>query len=112
MAELLLRASLHDQALLRRIFGVGVQQPRSSLRPDRIVVDAHVPARTSDFSRIARQSGVAFVVDPQTYLFQDAQPVGDRWSSLPFGLPRALTPEEASRPVFLSDVTRRVSTTK
>jgi len=108
MAELLIRASLRDQALLRRIFGTDTQQPRASLRPDRIVVDAHVPARTSEFSQIARQSGVAFIVDPQTYLFQDAQPVGDRWSSLPFGLPRALTPEEASRPVFLSDLTRRV----
>jgi hypothetical protein len=107
MAELLIRASLQDQALLRSIFGTGAQQPRASLRPDRIVVDAHVPARTSEFSRIARQSGVAFIVDPQTYLFQDAQPVGGRWSGLPFGLPRALTPEEASRPVFLSDLARR-----
>lgn len=108
MAELLIRASLQDQALLRRIFGTDAQPPRAPLRPDRVVVDAHVPARTSEFSRIARQSGVAFIVDPQTYFFQDAQPAGDRWSSLPFGLPRALTPEEASRPVFLSDLTRRV----
>lgn len=108
MAELLVRASWHDQALLRRIFGTDSQRPRAPVRPDRIVVDAHIPARTSEFSRIARQSGVAFIVDPQTYFFQDAQPVGDRWSRLPFGLPQALTPEEASRTAFLSDLTRRV----
>jgi hypothetical protein len=107
MAELLIRASLPDRALLRRIFGTDTQRPRALLRPDRIVVDAHIPTRTSEFSQIARQSGVAFIIDPQTYLFQDAQPAGDRWSSLPFGLARALAPEEASRPVFLSYLTRR-----
>jgi hypothetical protein len=108
MAELLIRASPQDRVLLRRIFGTDTRQPRASLRPDRIVVDAHVPAGTSEFSSIARQSGVAFIVDPQTFFFQDAQPVDDRWSRLPFGLPQALTSEEASRPAFLSDLTRRV----
>jgi hypothetical protein len=64
MAELLIRASSQDQALLRRIFGTDTRQRRASLRPDRIVVDAHVPALTSEFSRIARRSGVPFIVDP------------------------------------------------
>lgn len=108
MAELLIRASWQDQALLRRIFGTDSQQARTSLRPNRIVVDAHVPARTSAFSQIARQSGVGFIVDPQTYFFQATQPADDRWASLPFGLARSLSAEEASRPVFVADLTRRV----
>jgi hypothetical protein len=78
------------------------------MRPDRIVVDAHVPARTSDIFRTARTSGVSYLIDPQTYFFQDVQPANDRWVKLPFGLARALTPEEASRPAFLADLTRRV----
>lgn len=108
MAELLIRASLQDRARLRRLFGGDPQGGRATVRPDRVVVDAHVPVRTPQISELARAAGVGYIIDPQTHFFQDVQPASDRWAGLPFGLPHALTPEEASRPAFLVDLTRRV----
>lgn len=47
MAELLIRASSQDGALLRRIYGIdGISA--ASARPDRIVVDAHTLAMQTD----------------------------------------------------------------
>jgi hypothetical protein len=108
MAELLIRVSSADGALLRRAFGADPHHSRLAHRPDRVVVDAHVPLRTRQISATARAAGVGYLIDPQTHFFQDAQPATDRWASLPFGLPRALTPEEAARPEFLNDLTHRV----
>ncbi|WP_431236160.1 hypothetical protein ACQ856_29070 (plasmid) [Mycolicibacterium psychrotolerans] len=108
MVELLIRASLNDRALLRRAFGINVQSARWAMRPDRIVVDAHVPMRSNEICDIAQAAGVGYLIDPLTHLFQDHQPTADRWAQLPFGLARALTPEEASRPAFIEDLTHRV----
>ena len=108
MAELLIRASPQDETLLRKAFGTDFQHTRWAVRPDRIVVDAHVPLRSKKISATARAAGVGYLIDPQTYFFQDNQPAGDRWAELPFGIPRALTPEEATRPGFLADLTHRV----
>jgi len=108
VAEMLIRASVQDQALLRKIFGIEPQHARSIVRPNRIVVDAHVPLKTAEIAKTARVAGVGYLIDPQTHFFQDVQSAGDRWAGLPFGLPRALTPEEACRPAFLTDLIRRV----
>lgn len=108
MAELLIRASLLDETLLRTAFGIGPQRTRWLMRPDRVVVDAHVPMRTSAICTTARSAGIGYLIDPQTYFFQDDLPPEDRWAQLPFGVARALTPEEATRPGFLADLTQRV----
>jgi hypothetical protein len=108
MAELLVRVSRSDEALLRRAFGMDPFQTRWASRPDRVVVDAHVPPRARQICATARAAGVGYLIDPQTYFFQDVQPGTDRWAALPFGIPRALTPEEACRPEFLNDLTHRV----
>jgi hypothetical protein len=108
VAELLVRASTLDQALLRKAFGLDSQHTRWAMRPDRIVVDAHVPLQTAQICETARAAGVAYLIDPQTFFFQGEQPAGDRWAGLPYGIPRALTSEEASRPAFVADLTHRV----
>lgn len=97
MADLLIRASSNDAVLLRRVFGFG-GHPRAAAVPNRIVVDAHTVARTDAISDIARRAGVPFLVDPQTYLLQDPQHDGDKWSSLPFADPAIWTPGEALSP--------------
>ena len=48
MTELFVRASSQDQALLRRLCGLSGPHSAADARPDRIVVDAHVPARDTD----------------------------------------------------------------
>lgn len=66
MAELLIRASSQDGALLRRIYGMdgGSAAPA---RPDRIVVDAHTPVMKTDILSTARRAGTPLLIDPQTY---------------------------------------------
>jgi hypothetical protein len=108
MSELLIRASSLDEALLRKAFGSDPRHRRWPVRPDRVVVDAHVPIRSSAICETARSAGIGYLIDPQTYFFQDDQPTADRWVQLPFGVARALTPDEAIRPSFLTDLTHRV----
>ncbi|TXH28541.1 MAG: hypothetical protein E6R06_00715 [Mycobacterium sp.] len=95
MAELLVRASSMDAALLRRIYGLdgGREAPA---RPTRIVVDAHVPASSSGdrVATAARRAGVPFLIDPQTFYLQGAQHADDPWSLLPFGRSAKLSPSD------------------
>lgn len=88
MAELLIRASSQDAKLLRRVFGFEGSLAAPA-HPDRIVVDAHVPSTAGgiDICATARRAGIPFLIDPQTYLLQDAQHPGDSWAALPFGDP-------------------------
>jgi hypothetical protein len=85
MAELLVRAGVPDAALMGRILAA------PPIRPDRVVVDAHVAATTSKIAHAARAAGVPFLVDPQTYLLTDRQPPTDPWARLPFADPNART---------------------
>ena len=93
MAELLVRASTMDAALLRRIYGFGEGRGSAPVRPTRIVVDAHVPvsSRGDDVITVARRAGVPFLIDPQTFYLQGAQHADDPWASLPFGHPAKFT---------------------
>jgi hypothetical protein len=92
MAELLIRASTQDAALLRRIYGLDGHEAASA-RPTRVVVDAHVPAssRGADVAMAARQAGVPFLVDPQTFYLQGTQHAADPWALLPYGRPDKLS---------------------
>ncbi len=95
MAELLIRAGSQDAALLKRVFGL--DGGRGSVwRPDRLVVDAHVPGQTSDLAVIARRAGIPLLVDPQTYYLQDRQHPGDAWAQLPFATAESLSAADLS----------------
>ncbi|CCK60107.1 hypothetical protein [Mycobacterium canetti] len=86
MAELLIRASTQDAALLRRIYGLDGREPAAA-RPTRVVVDAHLPAssRGNGVVVAARQAGVPFLIDPQTFYLQGNQHASDPWALLPYG---------------------------
>lgn len=89
MAELLIRAAYQDAALLPRVLGTaGDGLPRV-----RVVVDAHVADRTPAIAAAANLAGAPLLVDPQTYLLQDRQPVTDPWCRLPFGHSDMLGPD-------------------
>lgn len=96
MAELLIRASFQDGALLRRIYGFD-GQPGAPARPNRIVVDAHVPvsSRGIDIAATARRAGVPLLIDPQTFYLQGVQHPDDRWARLAFGRPDIWAPTHA-----------------
>jgi hypothetical protein len=96
-----------DRALLPRIFGADTPDLRASMRPDRIVVDAHLPTRAPEIPG-SHGCPECHSWSTRKIFIQDNQPASDRWATLPFGIARALTPEEASRPAFQSDFARRV----
>lgn len=95
MAELLIRASSQDAALMRRIYGLDGPTVAPA-RPSRIVVDAHVPLSRGGggISSTARRAGVPFLIDPQTYYLQGTQHPADSWANLPFGHAEALSARE------------------
>jgi len=97
MAELLIRASSRDVALMNRVFGLDGGRA-AAWRPDRLVVDAHVPAKTPALADIARRAGIPFLVDPQTYFLQGTQHADDAWAKLPFGNPRPLAAADLADP--------------
>ena len=94
MAELLVRASAQDAALLRRIYGLDGHSPAAA-RPSRIVVDAHTPLKGADIAMTARRAGVPLLIDPQTYYLQGTQHPDDPWATrLPFGRADKLVPAD------------------
>lgn len=95
MAQLLIRASTQDAALLRRIYGLDGRQAATA-QPTRIVVDAHVPvsSRGGGVVTAARRAGVPLLIDPQTFYLQGTQHTGDPWALLPYGRPDELAPSD------------------
>jgi len=96
MAHLLVRVGASDAALMARMLGTDGGSP-AARRPDRLVVDAHVPARTSELAVTARTAGVPLLVDPQTFYLQDLQHPADAWANLAYAAPAALTPADLMR---------------
>ena len=94
MAELMIRASTQDGALVRRIYSLDGRE--TAAQPARIVVDAHVPAssRGNGVVTAARRAGVPLLIDPQTFYLQGAQHAGDPWALLPYGRPDKLLPAD------------------
>lgn len=92
MAELLIRAGFQDALMLPRVLGADVD----GLPRVRVVVDAHVAGRRPEIAAAANVAGAPLLIDPQTYLLQDHQPIGDPWCRLPFGVPGKLEPRDMS----------------
>ncbi|HEX8079614.1 MAG TPA: hypothetical protein VF557_05355 [Jatrophihabitans sp.] len=93
MAELVIRVSGQDAALISRVYGAG-GAPVARQRPDRLVVDAHVAATHPEIAATARRAGVPFLVDPLTHYLQDVQHPADPWAKLSFANERAHTPAD------------------
>jgi hypothetical protein len=75
MAELLIRASSQDGALLRRIFGFD-GQPTAPARPDRIVVTTSMGCRRAPFRQAATAKATKIMGE---------QPFIRGWSTAPGG---------------------------
>jgi hypothetical protein len=107
MAELLIRASTQDAALLRRIYGLDGRG--AAARPTRVVVDAHVPvsSRGGGVVMAARRAGVPLLIDPQTFYLQGTQHAGDPWALLPYGRPDKLCPADVD-PFLQEDLVAQV----
>lgn len=99
-AELTIRVTAADKRLVQRLYGLLPGVGRAPYRPDRLVVDAHVPMSTSgaEISRTAREAGVPFLIDPETYYLQDVQHLGAPWCSTPFAHPEAASPADLLSP--------------
>ncbi|MBD3777675.1 MAG: hypothetical protein IE923_00220 [Micrococcales bacterium] len=91
MAQLLIRAGTPDAALIE-----SVMSDVRAVRPDRLVVDAHVAAHTPELARSAGRAGRGFLVDPQTYLWQGAVHPLRSWARLPFAQVRPMLATEVS----------------
>ena len=93
MAELVIRVSGQDAALIDRVYGTyGV--PAAQRRPNRLVVDAHVAVGHPEIAATARRAGVPFLVDPLTHYLQDVQHAADLWARLSFADPAVYTPAD------------------
>src|SRR4051794_31699098 len=105
MAELLIRASALDTALIEDVVGRG---RAVGMMPHRIVVDAHVARSEPGIGAAAGQAGIPFIVDPQTHLIQDSQPETDRWARLQLGPRQKLTSPDLSPSVISALVERGI----
>lgn len=95
-AELTTRVGAADALFVRSLYGLVPGSAAATHRPARLVVDAHVPlsANGAVLSTVAREAGVPFLVDPETYYLQDAQHVGAPWCSVPFAQAAPHTPAD------------------
>lgn len=96
---LTIRASALDNLLLRRLYGVEPGHSPAPYRPDRLVVDAHVPlsARGSALADTARRAGIPFLIDPETHYLQDRQCTEAGWCAVPFAEAEIASPAELMR---------------
>lgn len=97
MAELVIRVSGLDAALIDRVYG-SRGAPAAPRRPSHLVVDAHVAVGHPEIAATARRAGVPFLVDPLTHYLQDVQHAVDPWARLSFADPAAYTPADLASP--------------
>lgn len=98
-AELTLRVSASDALFVRGLFGLTPGTERAAHLPDRLAVDAHVPlsGTGATLGSTARDAGVPFLIDPQTYFLQDRQVPQAPWCQVPFGHADILTPADLAK---------------
>lgn len=98
-SELVIRPGGDDHhvmsEVLDRIAPVGGLNPHPI---SRLVVDAHHAARRPEYPELANQSGIPYLVDPLTYLWQCPVREDHRWARLPFGQAAVLSSQELEDP--------------
>lgn len=94
MSELVLRGHHNDHRVFAELLLEPVLPTTRAVR--RTVVDATLAARTPLFAQAAREGAVQHLVDPQTHLIMDVQAASDSWARLPYGIARAVPPNQLS----------------
>lgn len=108
MAELLLRPSGSDAALIERVLTPISGRPRAELTvAPRLVINAALAQRQPRFAAAARRAGIPVMVDPLTPYLQQTQHAADRWAALPFAHPEPLALTDA-RPAWALDLAEKV----
>jgi hypothetical protein len=100
MPELLIRPGINDHGVIQDLLapgGAAVFLPGSRPIIDRLVIDAHVAALRPQFADAASSVGVPVLIDPLTPLWQGELREQDKWSQLPFGRSRRLTPADLNQ---------------
>lgn len=101
MPELLIRPGENDHEVIGDLLtpaAGAILLPGARPLIDRLVLDAHVAAARPEFAETAREVGLPVLIDPLTLFWQGVLREKDKWSKLPFGDARKLSPEELSNP--------------
>lgn len=93
MAELIIRVGTSDADVVTRLLS-----GPPSLRPSRLVVDAHVATQGTDIAAAAATAGVPYLIDPQTYYLQDHVHPSRPWARLPFAATTGTDPADLADP--------------
>ena len=109
-AELTLRVGAADELMVRRLYGLLPGASRATHRPGRLVVDAHVPlsARGSRLAAAARDAGVPFLVDPETYYLQDRQHAAAPWCKVPYAVQDHAAPTDLMNASVQATLVRQI----
>lgn len=85
-SELLIRPGWDDHLVLSELLDTAGPAVGRRVRPmSRIVVDAHHAPHRPEYAELARKSGLPFMIDPLTYLWQSRVRDSHDWVQLPFG---------------------------
>ncbi len=96
--DLLVRAGNNDHTVIERFLA----PPAAGIFPRRkqpigvVVADGQTAALRPQLTRITRDAGIPYIVDPLTPLLQSEQAPDDAWAQLPFAYPDPTTPSELS----------------
>lgn len=95
-SQLTIRVGATDDTFVRRVYGLTPGRAAAMHRPARLVVDAHVPTKPGGqlLARTAREAGVPFLVDPETYFLQDRQDPSAPWCAVPFADAKEYSPAD------------------
>jgi hypothetical protein len=110
-SELLIRPGYNDHDVVADLLapgGAAILLPGRSTPIDRLVVDAHIATRRSQFATAAASAGVPLLIDPMTHFWQGELRDTDAWASLPYGREEALTPEALAHPLTREELIARV----
>src|ERR1700689_341678 len=100
MPERLIRPGINDHGVIQDLLapgGAAVFLPGSRPIVDRLVNEAHVAASRPQVADAAGSVGVPVLIDPLTPLWQGELREQDKWSLLPFGRSRRLTPADLNQ---------------
>ena len=102
------RVAAGDALFARQLYGLLPGYSPAPYVPDRLVVDAHVPltAQGAGIAPVARQAGVPFLIDPETYYLQDNQSVDAPWCKVPYANSKLMTSSDLATSAAQDDLIR------
>ena len=85
MSELIIRPAFNDHVAVGDVVAPATGPWGVAANVSRVVIDAHNAGRRPQFATVAEESGIPFLVDPVTPLWQSEVAPDDKWADLPFG---------------------------